>query len=181
MAQEKLVLTYQDYLQMPDDRNRREILSGDLYVTPAPTPTHQLVVANLLVLLRNYLAHRTTGRVYPAPLDVVLSQVDVVQPDLVFVSNDRLYLVTESSIQGAPDLVIEVLSPSTARLDRGRKKDAYTRFGVREYWIADPDTRTLEIYRLEGQSFHLTSTGEVAAPVSTLFPDLIFDLQNLWD
>ena len=90
-----------------------------------------------IVLLRNYLAHRATGRVYPAPVDVVLSQVDVVQPDLVFVSNDRLHLVTETSIQGAPDLVVEILSPSTARLDRGRKMDAYARFGVREYWIAD--------------------------------------------
>ena len=103
----------------------------------------------------------------------------MVQPDLVFVSNDRLHLVTETSIQGAPDLVIEVLSPSTARLDRDRKKDAYARFGVREYWIADPDTRTLETYRLEDQSFRLTSTSEATVPSSALFPDLTFDLQSL--
>ena len=114
-------------------------------------------------------------------MDVVLSQVDVVQPDLVFVSNDRLHLVTETSIQGAPDLVVEILSPSTARLDRGRKMDAYARFGVREYWIADTDARTLEIYRLEGQNFRLTSTSEATALSSAVFPDLTFDLQSLWD
>src|SRR3990170_7394762 len=181
VARGKLVLTYQHYLQMPDDRNRREILSGDLYVTPAPTPIHQRAVVNLITLLQGYLARHKVGKLYASPVDVVLSQVDVVQPDLVFVSNDRLHLVTEMSIQGAPDLVVEILSPSTARLDRGRKMDAYARFGVREYWIADTDARTLEIYRLEGQNRRLTSTSEATALSSAVFPDLTFDLQSLWD
>ena len=181
MVRDKLVLTYQDYLQMPDDRNRREILSGDLYVTPAPTPLHQRAVVNLITLLQGYLARHKVGKLYASPVDVVLSQVDVVQPDLVFVSNDRLHLVTETSIQGAPDLVVEILSPSTARLDRGRKMDAYAQFGVREYWIADTDARTLEIYRLEGQNLRLTSTSEATALSSAVFPDLTFDLQSLWD
>ena len=181
MVRDKLVLTYQDYLQMPDDRNRREILSGDLYVTPAPTPIHQRAVVNLITLLQGYLARHKVGKLYASPVDVVLSQVDVVQPDLVFVSNDRLHLVTEMSIQGAPDLVVEILSPSTARLDRGRKMDAYARFGVREYWIADTDARTLEIYRLKGQNLRLTSTSEATALSSAVFPDLTFDLQSLWD
>src|SRR3989304_3734733 len=181
MVRDKLVLTYQDYLQMPDDRNRRGNLRRGLYVGPAPPPLHQRAVVNLITLLQGYLAQHRGGKLYASPVDVVLSQVDVVQPDLVFVSNDRLHLVTEMSIQGAPDLVVEILSPSTARLGRGRKMDAYAQFGVREYWIADTDARTLEIYRLEGQNLRLTSTSEATALSSAVFPDLTFDLQSLWD
>ncbi len=182
MAQDKLVLTYQDYLRMPDDRNRREILGGDLYVTPAPSPSHQRAVVNLIRLLENYLARHKMGKLYPAPVDVVLSEIDVVQPDLVFVRTDRLHIVTPTSIQGAPDLVIEILSPSTARVDRGRKMETYAQFGVLEYWIADPDARTLESYRLEGTTYGpVQPAGTPPGPRSLLFPDLTFDLQSLWD
>jgi len=138
MARGKLVLTYQDYLQMPDDRNRREILGGDLYVTPAPSPLHQRVLANLAEVLNQWVRARAIGKVFPSPIDVVLSQVDVVQPDLAYVSADRLQIVTGTGIQGAPDLVIEVLSRSTARLDRGHKMETYARFGVQEYWADRP-------------------------------------------
>ena len=90
MVRHKLVLTYQDYIQMPDDRNRREILGGDLYVTPAPSPGHQRAVVNLVMILGNHLAGRGLGKLYVAPVDVILSQIDVVQPDLAFVRADRL-------------------------------------------------------------------------------------------
>ena len=182
MARNKLVLTYQDYLRMPDDRNRREILGGDLYVTPAPSPGHQRVVASLLTLLHTYLATHPLGKLYLSPVDVVLSDIDVVQPDLIFVAADRLLIVTSTAIQGPPDLVIEVLSPSTTRLDRGRKMETYAHFGVLEYWIADPDARTLEIFRLEGATYSpVQAAGTPPGPRSLLFPDLTFDLQNLWD
>lgn len=182
MVRHKLVLTYQDYLQMPDDRNRREILDGDLYVTPAPSPGHQRAVVNLVRLLENHLAGRGLGKLYVAPVDVILSQIDVVQPDLAFVRADRLGIVTRSGIQGAPDLVIEVLSPSTGPVDRGPKKETYARFGVQEYWIADPDARTLEIYCLEGATYSpVQAAGTPPGPRSLLFPDLTFDLQSLWD
>ncbi len=128
---------------MPGDRNRREILGGDLYVAPAPSPSHQRAVVNLTLRLGlgNYLGTRGSGGLYCSPIDVVLSDTDVVQPDLVFVSAGRMHIVTSTAIQGVPDLVIEVLSPSTERVDRGRKMQTYARAGVREYWIADPEVR----------------------------------------
>lgn len=182
MARDKLILTYQDYLQMPEDRNRREILDGDLYVTPAPSPRHQRVVANLTTLLNGYLSQRHAGKLYPSPVDVVLSQVDVVQPDLVVVTTERLHIVTATSIQGAPDLVIEVLSPSTTPVDRGRKMDTYARFGVREYWIVDPDLQALEVYSLRGGVYAPVPTrGSPPAPRSPILPDLPIETHRLWD
>ncbi len=182
MARDKLVLTYQDYLQMPEDRNRREILEGDLYVTPAPSPRHQRVVANLSILLEGYLSQHHAGKLYPSPIDVVLSQINVVQPDLVVVTTERLHIVTTTSIQGPPDLVIEVLSPSTAPVDRGRKLETYARFGVPEYWIVDPDLQALEIYNLHEGAYELVpSRADPRGPRSPLLPDLAIETRTLWD
>jgi Uma2 family endonuclease len=182
MARGKLVLTYQDYLQMPDDRNRREILGGDLYVTPAPSPLHQRVLVNLAEVLNQWVRARAIGKVFPSPIDVVLSQVDVVQPDLAYVSADRLQIVTGTGIQGAPDLAIEILSPSTARLDRGRKMETYARFGVQEYWLIDPDDRVAEQHVLENQVFRLAArASENQALTSALLAGLIVDLSAVWE
>ncbi len=159
---------------MPDDRNRREILGGDLYVAPAPSPSHQRAVVNLTLRLGNYLGTRGSGGLYCSPIDVVLSDTDVVQPDLVFVSAGRMHIVTSTAIQGVPDLVIEVLSPSTERVDRGRKMQTYARAGVREYWIADSDARMVEIYSLQGETYR-------PIPHSAIFPDLTLDIGSLWD
>jgi Uma2 family endonuclease len=153
MAHGKLVLTYQAYLRMPDDGMRRELLGGDLHVTPAPGPSHQRVVLRLAVLLDAWVRRHALGEVFPAPVDVVLSEADVVQPDLVYVSAGRLDIVTARAIQGAPDLVVEVLSPSTAPLDRGPKLATYARAGVREYWLVDPDMRAAEQHVPEGGAF----------------------------
>ncbi len=182
MARGKLVLTYQDYLQMPDDRNRREILGGDLHVTPAPSPLHQRVLVNLAEVLNRWVRNRALGKVFPSPVDVVLSQVDVVQPDLAYISSDRLEIVTTSGIQGAPDLVIEVLSPSTAGLDRGRKMETYARFGVREYWLIDPDEHVAEQYVLEDQILRLTSRAAGNASLtSVLLTGLTVGLSVIWE
>ncbi|MDR7423052.1 MAG: Uma2 family endonuclease [Armatimonadota bacterium] len=181
MVRGKLVLTYEDYLQMPDDRNRREILGGDLYVTPAPTPRHQRVLVNLAETLNRWVRNRALGKVFPSPIDVVLSQVDVVQPDLVYVSADRLQIVTTSSIQGAPDLVIEILSPSTAGVDRGRKMETYARFGVQEYWLIDSDARVAEQYVLEDQTFRPTNRAEGDQVLTSALPGLTVDLSSIWE
>ena len=106
----------------------------------------------------------------------------MVQPDLVVVTADRLHIVTPTAIQGAPDLVVEVLSPSTAPVDRGPKFETYARFGVPEYWIVDPEARTLEIYRLAGDAYRsVQATGAAPQPSSPLFPDLAFNLHSLGD
>lgn len=181
MARE-LILTYQDYLQMPDDRTRKEILGGDLYVTPAPPPVHQRAVTNLTSILNTYAAGHGLGTVFVSPIDLVLSQTDVVQPDIVFVSAANKRIIGEAAIQGTPDLVVEVLSPSTAKLDRGRKKELYARSGIPEYWILDPEGRTVEVYRLSAGAYRqdLRASGSDAIHPD-LFPGLAVNLASLWD
>lgn len=181
MARGKLVLTYQDYLQMPDDRTRKEIIGGDLYVTPAPTPLHQRIVTALVSILRAHVRAHGLGEVLVSPIDVVLSQTDVVQPDIVFIARANEQIIGEAAIQGAPDLVVEVLSPSTVKMDRGRKMEVYARSGIPEYWIVDPDALTVEIYRLEQGTYRL----ELRAPAgdvihSALFPGLAIAPAHLW-
>lgn len=182
MARGKLVLTYPDYLRMPEDRNRRELLGGDLYVTPAPSPAHQRVVANLIEVLNRWVNTHGLGRVFGAPIDVVLSELDVVQPDVIFVSSSRLAIVTAQSLQGAPDLVVEVLSPSTAPVDRGRKMELYARSGVQEYWLVDPDQHLVEQDLREGEGFRLVARAtEEASFTSVLLNGLRVELPRLWD
>lgn len=116
-------------------------------MVPAPTVRHQNCSRNLGVLLWDFVDRNRLGVVFWAPLDVVLSNEDVVQPDILFVSNERREIITEDNISGAPDLVVEILSPSTADRDRELKRGLYARFGVREYWIADPDQSSIQVVR----------------------------------
>ncbi|MBI4278205.1 MAG: Uma2 family endonuclease [Armatimonadetes bacterium] len=179
---EKLILTYQNYLQLPSDRNRYEILGGDLYVTPSPSPTHQSVVMNLGAQILAHVRQHSLGRVLPSPVDVILSQVDVVQTDLVFVSKARAHIITDTGIQGPPDLVIEILSPTTARVDRGRKMETYARSGVAGYWIVDPDTQSVEVYTLEGGQYRRAATlGAQDTLTSPNLPGLTLPVSSLWE
>lgn len=139
-------LTYEDLLAFPDDSRRHEIINGEHFVTPSPLRKHQIVVIQLGRLMAEFLLERRLGEVYTAPFDVILSDYDVVQPDLMVVLNDRLELVTERGILGAPNLVIEVLSEATERRDRGEKLKLYAKYGVCEYWLVDPETEILEVY-----------------------------------
>ncbi|MGH9369240.1 MAG: Uma2 family endonuclease [Thermoanaerobaculia bacterium] len=149
---EALKFTYEDYLATPDDR-RYELIDGDLLLTPAPTPYHQQVLANLEDALRHFVHGQGLGRVFLAPCDIVLSRYDVVQPDIFFIRSDRLSIVTEKNISGAPDLAVEVLSPSTEERDRDRKTKLYARAGVRELWIADPAAKSIEVFVLSEGGF----------------------------
>ncbi len=180
MAREKLVLTYDDYRRMPEDHIRKEILGGDLYMTPAPSPAHQELVLELGSRLRLHISAHGLGKVFVSPVDVVLSPVDVVQPDIVFVRTSKLDIIGEEAIQGAPDLVIEVLSPSTAARDRGRKKDTYEHFGVTEYWIVDPENRVLEVYHLEGPAYRVMNRIAGGEYQPAFFPGLSLDVDRLW-
>lgn len=149
-----LKYTHDDLLQLPDDGKRREIIDGELYVTPSPVNYHQKVLFNLALAFGKFLESHSLGELRFAPLDVILSEHDVLEPDLLFVLNEHLDIL-QDWVRGAPDLVIEILSPSTEGRDRGIKLKAYARYGVGEYWIVDPAAHVVEVYRLGGEGFHL--------------------------
>jgi len=141
-------LPYDDFVRFPDDGMRHELIDGVHYVTPSPVLRHQQLLGRLHVALANYLeAHPDVGQVFLSPLDTVFSRWDVVEPDLVFVAGDQLEILTEPNIQGAPALVIEILSPSTRKRDLGIKRQLFERAGVREYLLVDPGSRDLTVYR----------------------------------
>ena len=151
-AQPATKLTYADYCLTPDDE-RYELLDGELLMAPAPIESHQIAVMELGTLLHTFVKARGLGQVFSAPYDVVLSETDVVQPDLLFVSNERAHIRTPVNIRGAPDLVVEILSPSTASRDWRDKLDLYAEYGVKEYWLVDPDARTVTVLLLEAGAF----------------------------
>ena len=143
---------YEDLLAMPDDGNRHELVEGDLLVSPVPNRRHQRIVWNL-VRLFGRLEERGLGQGYVAPFDVVLDWHTVFEPDVLFIRTERLDIVTERNVSGAPDLVVEVLSESTRDADLGPKLRAYGRHGVGEYWVTDPDANTVQVFRREGEVF----------------------------
>lgn len=176
----KTTFTYEDYRRTPEDE-RYQLLEGQLVREPAPKPYHQHVSVKLLYHLCQYVEEHGTGVVYNCPVDVVLSDINVLQPDILFISRDRLSILEEDCIRGAPDLVVEVLSPSTSHLDRGVKKELYARFGVREYWIVDPGARSAEVLSLTPDGYQ--TTGTFVSPsrlVSPLLPGLSIDLELIF-
>ena len=144
-------LTYRDYLAMPDDGKRYQLIDGELYMTPSPNRAHQRAVGNLHILLRERIEKTGLGEVYLAPFDVVFDQMNVVQPDLLVVGIERLAIITEANVRGVPDVAIEVLSPSNKRFDREKKLQLYRRVGVPELWYFDPADRTAEVFHAEAE------------------------------
>jgi Uma2 family endonuclease len=151
-------LTYDDFCLLPEDGKRREIIEGELFVTPSPLTAHQRAVVRLTIRLGQFVETHKLGEVFSAPFDVVFSEFDVVEPDLLFISNARAGVLTRKNVQGAPDLVVEVLSESTARVDRSIKLKLYGKFGVEEYWIIDPEGPSAEIYRRGKEGLDLAAT-----------------------
>ncbi len=131
-------LRYEDYARIPDDGLRHEVIDGEHFMTPSPTSYHQLVLQRINIQLFNQIMSTGLGTVFVAPIDVELSEHDIVQPDLVVVLTGNR-IITPTKIKGSPDLLIEILSPSTRDNDRNRKRQSYEAAGVPEYWIADPD------------------------------------------
>lgn len=146
-------LTFSDWLELPDDGRIYEIIGGELFVTPAPAVRHQWTSAELFGHLWSYLRQRSLGRIFAAPTGVRLSDEDVVEPDLVVVLAEGAARIGEQVIEGAPDLVVEILSPGSARRDLDFKRELYARHGVREYWIVDPETASVEALRLEAGGY----------------------------
>ncbi len=149
--------TYDDYLNTPKDK-RYELLDGDLVALSSPEEFHQRVSILLGAKLVQFAVEHSLGRVYHAPFDVVLSDMDVVQPDLIFVSNERTDNITPANIQGAPDLVVEILSPSTATRDKTFKRSLYARHGITEYWMVDLTEKTITVLRLDEHGFEVIDT-----------------------
>jgi Uma2 family endonuclease len=149
-----LKLTYDDFVLFPDDGKRHELIDGEHYVTPSPNTRHQQISVNLLLLIGNWLETHPTGRVFHAPFDVVFSHVDVVEPDLLYLSNERAAaVITPLHVRGVPELVVEIGSPGTRKRDETTKRRLYERAGVAEYWVVDPDTDVVRVYRRERDGF----------------------------
>jgi Uma2 family endonuclease len=140
-------LTYDDYLLFPDDGLRHEIIEGEHYVTPSPATRHQRILLNLSHLLQTHLDSHPGGEIFFAPFDVLLSEFNIFVPDLIFLSRERSHLLTSKNLRGAPDLAVEILSPSTRSRDMRLKRDVYARTGVLEYWVVDPDDDSVTVHR----------------------------------
>ena len=182
MAQPKprVKFTVKDYMSLPGDK-RYQLLDGEMILAPSPTTRHQTIAQHLNLALQEFVASGSLGRLWFAPLDVVLSAHDVAQPDILFVSNERSSIVTDANIQGAPDLVVEILSPGTVDFDRGYKQALYGRHGVREYWLGDPDAETVEILTLGEQGLTPVATyrgGEKLA--SPLLEGMSLELEQIF-
>jgi Uma2 family endonuclease len=157
ISRPKIPFTYDDYKTLTASTDQRyELIDGDLYMAPSPTVTHQVVSMNLVFLLEQHMRATRCGRVLHAPLDIVLGEGEersVVQPDILFISNERAGIVTEEEIVGAPDMIAEILSPGTAKRDVGLKKALYARSGVCEYWIVDPKLESIEVLSLGSRGY----------------------------
>lgn len=175
-------LTFEQFRELPNDGKRYELVHGEVHVTPAPITRHQAVVQNLAVNLGYQVIKNHLGEVYTAPLDVRLGEDTVLQPDLIFISDARAGIIQEEWIAGSPDLVVEVLSPSTAAHDRATKVRVYAEAGVPEVWFIDPKAKTVEILRLQGKKYFIDAAlaGDQIL-TSSLFPDWQLPLPDLFD
>ena len=148
-------MTYDQYCLLPEDLNQYELFDGELVMTPSPNTRHQRIVRQLYAELRAHVLKHSLGELFVAPLDTIFDQYNVLQPDILCVSQERVAEVVKERIEGAPDLVVEVLSPSTFHKDLRRKMHVYSQFGVREYWIVDPEEQTIELYQRVGEKLQL--------------------------
>jgi Uma2 family endonuclease len=147
-------LTYDDFLLFPDDGKRHELIDGEHYVTPSPNTKHQTVSGNLHFMIRGWIEEHPVGKVFFAPFDIVFTQFDVVEPDLLYMSNQRAAnILTSKHVAGVPELVIEIGSPSTRKRDETLKRRLYERTGVDEYWVVDPDVDAVRVFRRSGTVF----------------------------
>jgi Uma2 family endonuclease len=142
--------TYAEFARLPDDGNRYEVIAGELYVSPAPRPLHQLVVTRITVALSAHVEANRMGTVFVGPIDVLFAEGDYLEPDVVFVRRERGGIESDRGLEAAPDLVVEVASPSTGGRDRILKRERYLHFGVPEYWVVDPEAREVLVYHSTG-------------------------------
>jgi Uma2 family endonuclease len=159
--------TYEDYLRLPEDGYCYQVIEGVLHMTAAPTIKHQDAARNLLVALHLFVREHRRGRVYDAPVDVQLSEQTVVQPDIIFIARERVGIIKESHVEGAPDLIVEILCPTNWVIDRRDKFAVYEAAGVGEYWIVDPDAKTVKVYSLRQDRYALVERYEPGQTVQS--------------
>jgi Uma2 family endonuclease len=177
----RIVLTYADYVAVPDDGNRHELHEGELSVTPAPGARHQEVLLNLALLLAPHVRAHTAGKLFIAPFDCIMTNITVVEPDLLYIDERRRRLLSERALEGAPTLAVEITSPGTGHIDRRRKMSLYAKHDVTWYWIVDPGTRTIDVYRLDGDSYRSDTRLEGSTPRALPpFVDLALDPSAIW-
>ncbi len=170
-------ITRHEYALIPVGAPNYQLIEGDLVMAPSPSTFHQDILLNLAGLLRDYLAAHPVGKIYIAPLDTYLSDINVYQPDLLFIRQENSGIIEEHGIEGAPDLAVEILSKSSAKYDLGPKRSVYARTGVEELWIIDPAKRTLALYRLSENADTPAATYRAKQKfTSTLLPGLSIDL-----
>lgn len=178
-------LTVDDYMRLPDDGKRYEIIDGELHVTPPPNLRHQAILGNLYLAIGNFLkANPHLGRAFVARLDVVLSRHDVVEPDLLVVAVDQLAILTPKNVQGPPAIIVEILSPSTRRVDEVKKRQLFERVGVKEYWLLDPDRDRIRLLRRDHEGRFLESElsmerGDVLE--TPILPGLMVSMRDLFE
>lgn len=174
--------TYEDLLLLPEDGLRHEIIDGEHYPNASPIPRHQRVSYRLVLTIGNYLEEHPLGELFFAPLDIVFSRHDVVEPDLLYISNERREIITRKNIQGSPDLLIEILSASSRKYDEVTKRALYERTGVDEYWIVDPVDDAVRIFRRNaaGRYERAAELSRSDTLTSPLFPTLEIRLDGIF-
>jgi Uma2 family endonuclease len=173
--------TGQDYDELPDGPPYYQLIEGDLYMSPAPGAFHQDIISNIHGEVWSYLQDHPIGKVSISPYGVYLTEINAFQPDLFFVTNQRRALYSKRGFNGAPDLVVEVLSPSTASLDRGAKREIYARTGVIELWLIDPELREIHVFQLQCDPLNPMAAykmGDVFE--SAMFPGLVFSCAKIF-
>ena len=172
--------THADLLAIPNDGKRREIVDGELIVTPAPKLGHQEILLRLALAFGKYLEQHPIGKLIISPMDVILSDFDVLEPDLLLVLNEQRGIL-QDWVRGAPDMVIEILSPTTVAHDRGAKLKAYAKYGVGEYWIVVPEGYSIEVYRLGQGGFELARTFQEPETLSSrILPDFSLPVASIF-
>ncbi len=172
--------TYKDYEQLPEG-SPYQLIGGELVMTPAPSPYHQIIVGNLFIAMTEFVKMNKLGVVISSPLDVYISDTETYQPDIIFIDAKRRHIIGEKKIEEAPDLVVEILSPSTGYYDLSHKKRMYETSGVREYWIVDPAEKTVEVLVNADGAFKLISSGRGEGKVrSHLLSGFEVTLENIF-
>jgi Uma2 family endonuclease len=175
-------LTVENYKLLPETGPRYQLIQGDLYMAPAPNRFHQEISRNLQFELHSYLKRNPIGKLFDAPFDVYLDKINVFQPDLLIVLNERLGILTEEGAEGAPELVVEILSPKTRRLDLLNKKLEYARAGVKELWIIDPEPRSLTVRQLTSDGVeHIRQLDEEDILSTDLLPGFNLAVETIFE
>ncbi len=171
--------TYKDYLKIEDDK-RYEIIKGELIMVPSPSVKHQEILAKIFEILLKYIKEKKLGKLFIAPLDVILSEDIVLQPDILFVSNDNLNIIKEKGIFGSPDLLIEIISPTTLKIDLEDKREIYEKFKVKEYWIVFPEEKAIEILYLEENKYKVIDFKAEKGKVKSKLTGIEIDLKDIF-